>query len=431
MAESTRRNIGAHTQLLNCRFCSSPNLSKILDFDTMPLAGGFLKKEDIPNEELYPLSLAFCRDCALIFVREVIPPETLFKNYFYFSSAIKTLVTHCESFAVEVIERFLKGREKPSVFEIGCNDGVMLKPFAARGVKAVGVDPASNVVASVEQKNFTIIDAFFDEQVGDKVLAEHGQFDAITSSYSFAHIDNMQSVLKGVAKLLKKNGAFMFEVYYLGTMLDEMQYDMIYHEHMSYYSLVAIEKFLAREGMEVFDVKFTPGVRSGAVRFYAQHKEAGRPASAAVYDMRVDEKERGFHKEETFADYGAKVAKTRTQMMGTLNRLKAEGKRIIGYGASGRGTMIMNYCGINTEHLDYIVDDAPAKHGFLTPGTHVEIHPWEKTAQGEQPEYAVLFAWSFMKEVMAKRSEFLSRGGKFIVPLPEVKVVGKDGEERI
>lgn len=395
----------------------------VIDFGSMPLAGGFLKEQDIPREQRYPLDIAFCENCTLLQVPVVIAPEVLFKDYFYFSSAIGTLVEHCSSWARQTYDRYLKEREQPSVFEIGCNDGVMLKPFAALGVTAVGVDPASNVVASVAQDGFTIVDAFLDEAVADVIEAQYGRFDVLLSSYSFAHIDNMTSVLRGVKKLLKEDGVFEFEVYYLGTTIEEMQYDMIYHEHCNYYSLSALEHFFEREDMEICDVTFTPGVRSGAVRFTARHK-GGRPepVSQAVLEMRAQEVRRGYGKRETFEAYGEKIQKTKTDLLAMLDDLKAQGKSIIGYGASGRGTMVMNYCGIDGRYLDYVVDDAPAKHGFFTPGMHVRIEPWERVEQGSRPDYALLFAWSFKKEVLAKRQAYIESGGKFIVPLPDVVI---------
>jgi methylation protein EvaC len=393
----------------------------------MPLAGGFLKEEEIADEQKYPLDISFCENCTLLQVPVVIAPEVLFKDYFYFSSAIGTLVEHCGKWAKDTFEMYLKDKENPSVFELGCNDGVMLKPFAALGVKAVGVDPASNVVASVKQEGFTIVDAFFSDEVAEKIEADHGKFDVITSSYSFAHIDNMASVLAGIKRLLKPDGVFQVEVYYLGTTMEEMQYDMIYHEHCNYYSLSALENFFASVDMEICDVDFTPGVRSGAARFTARHKGGRKePISENVIQMRKDELEKGYGKKETFEAYGSMIQKTKDDMMNLLTDLKAQGKTIIGYGASGRGTMVMNYCGIDGSHLDYVVDDAPAKHGFFTPGTHVKIEPWERTMQGEAPDYAVLFAWSFKKEVLAKREEYVANGGKFIVPLPEVSVEPAD-----
>lgn len=421
-----KRQIGQYLCRQDCRFCGSKNLVKILDFGDVPLAGGFLKEEDFKSEKFYPLELNFCKDCFLIQVSNVVPGEVLFKNYFYFSSAIKTLVGHLSELARETNDRFLKGRKEPSVFEIGCNDGIMLKPFAELGVKAVGIDPATNIVKSVDTKNITIINDFFEKDSAEKIHECHGQFDAILSSYSFAHIDDMNSVMRGVKTLLKDDGVFIFEVYYLGTLIEEMQYDMIYHEHMSYYSLKTLEIFLKKYGMEIFDIKFTPGVRSGAVRFYARNTGKRKESiSDDVKEMMRNEQVRGYGKAETFLGYANKVNKTRDQLMELLHRLKKEQKTVIGYGASGRGTTIMNYCGIDGRFLDYVVDDAPAKHGFFTPGTHVPIKPWDFTKQGKFPEYALLFAWSFINEVKKRREDYLSKGGKFIVPLPEVNVVSR------
>jgi len=234
----------------------------------------------------------------------------------------------------------------------------------------------------------------------------------------------MVSIIKGVKTLLKEDGVFIFEVYSLGTLIDEMQYDMIYHEHLSYYSLKALKLFLKSYGMEIFDVKLIPGVRSGAARFYAQNIGGRNEKVAdAVRQLEEDEIKKGYDKAETYLSYADKVNETRDQLLDLLNRLKSEGKTVIGYGASGRGTTIMNYCGIDTQYLDYVIDDAPAKHGFYTPGTHVPIQPWDFTKQSQFPEYALLFAWSFITEVVKKRSDYLKDGGNFIVPLPKVRIV--------
>jgi SAM-dependent methyltransferase len=416
--------LGTYYTRKNCRFCDGTNLTKILDFGNVPLAGGFLKEEDFKDEKFYPLDLSFCMDCYLVQVTNVVPANVLFENYFYFSSSIGTLVEHCAEFARETMERFLKGVQKPSIFEIGCNDGVLLKPFAAMGVRAIGIDPATNVVNSIMAKDITVINDYFNEEVAGRVRDKYGPFDAILSSYSFAHIDDMVSVMKGVKTLLKDTGVFIFEVYYLGTLIDEMQYDMIYHEHMSYYSLQSLMLFLRQFGMEIFDIKFTPGVRSGAVRFYARNigKRDEKP-TASCEDMMTYEKGKGFDRVETFLSYADKVRGTKEELLKVLDGIKKEGKIVIGYGASGRGTTIMNYCGIDRSYLDYVVDDAPAKHGFFTPGTHVPIYPWEHTKETQFPEYALLFAWSFINEVKKRREDYLKGGGKFIVPLPKVSVV--------
>ena len=413
-------SVGAFTRRKTCRFCEQKHLEKILDFGNVPLAGGFLRPEQFAQEKVYPLDLNFCHDCSLVQVSNVVEAKEMFKNYFYFSSAIQTLVTHCADFAREIVERF----SARSVFEIGCNDGVMLRPLAALGARAVGMDPATNVVNSIKDTNFTVINDFFNESASAKVLEEHGSFDAVVSSYSFAHIDDMISVIKGVKKILKPTGVFVFEVYYLGTLMDEIQYDMIYHEHLSYYSLKAIESFLARFGMMIFDIKFTPGVRSGAVRFYACCQgTGGQQVTEAVILMRQREKEKGYADPKTFIEFGQRVRQSKADLLALLKSLKQEGRSIIGYGASGRGTIVMNYCGIDGKYLDYVVDDAPAKQGYYMPGLHVPIRPWAAT-EDRSADYVLLFAWSFIDEVKQKRADYLRAGGRFIVPLPQVKVIG-------
>lgn len=412
--------IGRYTRRNTCRFCESSRLEKILDFGNVPLAGRFLKSEQFPQEKVYPLDLNFCQDCSLVQVSNVVGAEDLFKNYFYFSSSINTLVTHCVDFAREMVERF----QVKSVLEIGCNDGVLLRPLAALGLSPVGVDPAVNVVNSIKGQNFTVINDFFSESLGSNIRGQYGCFDAVVSMYSFAHIDDMVSIIKGIKKILKPEGVFIFEVYYLGTLIDGLQYDMIYHEHLSYYSLKALDYFLGRFDMEIFDVTFTPDVRSGAMRFYVCNK-GQRPMkpTASVAAMRQRESDKGYADAKTFVAFGQQVMQTKIQLLDLLEKLKHQGKSIIGYGASGRGTTVMNYCGIDGKYLDYVVDDAPAKHGFYTPGTHVAICPWGVTDQ-KWPDYVLLFALSFFEEVKTKRADYLKAGGRFIVPLPQVKVIG-------
>jgi hypothetical protein len=288
----------------------------------------------------------------------------------------------------------------------------------------VGVDPATNVLEASGLPKDMLVNDFFTAAVASRIEEEHGPARAIVSSYSFGHIDDMVEVMEGVRTLLADDGVFVFEIYYLGIMLDELQYDMIYHEHMSYYTLRSLSSFLGRFGMEIFDLQRDP-LRAGTIRFHARKtRSANGPISEAVVALRKYEAERRLDRLETYVAFGDRVQAGKRQLMTLLGRLKQEGRRIIGYGASGRASTIMNYCEIDSRHLDYVVDDAPAKHGMYTPGTHLLIRPWSAVEEGPgRPDFALLFAWSFIEEVRAKRSRFLESGGRFIVPLPEVRVV--------
>lgn len=423
MEQAIQRPLGEFVRHTRCRFCRGSRLVKFLDFGEVPLAGAFLRPQDAAAEKFYPLALHFCSDCTLVQVTDAVPVQTLFSNYFYFSSAIGSLVEHFTELAREVAQCFAPPGRSLAV-EIGCNDGVLLKPLRALGVNALGVDPAVNVVRASGLPPSVIINDCFTQRIARQIRAEHGRADAILSSFSFAHIDDMHQVMNGVRDLLKDDGVFIFEVYYLGIMLDEMQYDMIYHEHMSYYSLLSLSNFFERFGMEIFDVRRSP-LRAGTMRFYARVKGGGdKPISPAVGQLLDYERGRRLQCADTYLGFGAKVAHTRRELLGLLDRLKSENRSIIGYGASGRATTIMTYCGIDRRYLDYVVDDAPAKHGFCTPGTHVPIRPWS-AAQATPPDYALLFAWSFADEVRKRRMDYLQAGGRFIIPLPEPKVIDR------
>lgn len=413
---------GRYTHHATCRFCHAGGLVPFLDFGRVPLAGAFLRAEQIASEKVYPLEVCFCERCLLVQVNNAVPGDVLFRDYFFFSSVMKTLVDHFEALAEEVCERFHAG-ERSLAVEIGCNDGVLLKPLAARGVRCVGVDPATNVVQSVASQKFKIINDFFGERVAQQIRKVHGQADVILSSYSFAHIDDMDDVMRGIQALLKPEGVLIVDIYYLPNLIEGLQYDMIYHEHLNYYSLMALKNFFARFEMEVFDVKDIPGVRGGTVRFYVRRagsrRHAMRPSVARVL---AKEQAMDLDRVETYQAFAKRVYESKAELLALLRRLKRRGHRIVGYGASGRSTTMMNFCGIDRRFLDYVVDDTPAKQGCYTPGTHLLIRPWSATREA-RPDYTLLFAWSFIDEVMRRCADYVQQGGKFIVPLPKVSLV--------
>ena len=406
--------------LSECRFCHNRDmLTPVLDFGEIPLVGAFLTEEEISKEVLYPFTVLFCENCGLVQVKEVVSGETLFNQYFFYSSKIKTLVEHFEGFATDIQSQFQFSTD-PLVVEIGCNDGVMLKPLIKAGVRAIGVDPATNVVESSGWVRPYIINDFFTEKLAKEIRKEHGQANAIVSSFSFAHIDDMDDVMRGVEALLRGDGVLIFEIYYVGIILEELQYDMLYHEHHSYYSLTALQSFLDRYGMEVFEAKRV-SLRAGAIRFFAGRKGV-RHIQESVWDLLRKEIDTGLDKVEAFRSFEDRIHETKTELLALLNHLKGEGKSIVGYGASGRSAIIMNYCGIDDTYLDYIVDDAPAKQDHVMPGVHLPIKSWG-AVERDPPDYLLIFAWSFLDEIKKKRVDYLKRGGQFIIPLPEVEVM--------
>ena len=407
-----------------CAFCDGGDLGAVMDFGPVALAGAFLKREQFAGERKYPLRLFFCRSCFAVQVIDQVPAEVLFSDYFYFSSSIGTLRDHFKVYAAELTRRFLPRPADAAVLEFGCNDGVLLRPLADNGIaKVIGVDPATNVVATIADPRVTVVNDFFTENAAERIVAEHGEIDMVMANNVYAHIPDIQGVTRAVRRVLKPDGVFVFEVHYLGKVVDEMQYDMVYHEHLYYYSLLSAIEHFARYDMVVFDIKPVP-IHAGSMRFYVCKRSSrhAQTISPEVTALRERELTRGFNRYDTFRQFSARVAEQKRDLLGLLESLRKSGKRIAGYGASGRANTMIQYCGITTEHLDYMIDDAPAKIGFFTPGSHFEILPSSVLREPNAPDYLLIFAWSFFAEIRARNQHFLERGGKMILPLPEVSI---------
>lgn len=405
-----------------CRFCNSEKLVKILNLGIMPLAGGFLNsKKEFAKEKFYPLELYFCTTCFLVQTTAVIDENILFKKYFYFSSKIKTLVDHFEK-AAEEFTQYLTNSNSPFVVEIGSNDGSFVHAGLDNGWKIIGVDPASNIVGPLIKKGFPIMNAFFTEKLAHSIIKKHGKADMIFSSNTLAHIEDMHNVIRGILYLLKDEGIFVFEVHYLGNLVKQFQYDMIYHEHQYYYSLHAIRNLVASYNMEIFDIAHIP-IHAGSVRFYVQHKKSKREVRKKVFEELQKEVEWGLTEVKSLKMFKSNIEQKKKNLLYLLHELKKNKKKIAGYGASGRGTIIMNYCNIDHRLLDYVIDDSPVKQGLYTPGNHLKIVSSEILKTKQRPDYILVFAWSFIEEIKKRNREFIRNDGKFILPLPEVKVI--------
>jgi SAM-dependent methyltransferase len=406
-----------------CAFCDGTSLDLVIDLGEVALAGAFLREAEFEAEDHYPLRVFFCTDCYAVQVVDRVSADVLFDDYFYFSSSIQTLRDHFQAYAREVVSRFLEPGNA-TVLEFGCNDGVLLKPLADLGVaRVIGVDPAKNVIASIADPRLTLINDFFNERVAADVLLEYGPVDLVLANNVYAHVPDIQGITRAVRTVLADEGVFVFEVHYLGRVIDEMQYDMIYHEHLYYYSLLSAMSHFAMHDMVVFDVEPVP-IHAGSLRFYVAKKESSHASSVSerVRDLERQERARGFDRSQTFQRFSGSVQGQRDALLTLLRRLRSEGASIAGYGASGRANTMIQYCGIDSSLIDYVIDDAPAKQGFFTPGSHLPIRSRD-ILQTSAPDYVLIFAWSFLDEIRARIPEFEKAGGRLIVPLPKVTVI--------
>lgn len=403
-----------------CRFCFNQLSKPVINLGLMPLAGGFLKSEKI-KEKYYPLELSFCQNCLLLQSINVINKNKLFKNYFYFSSKIKTLVNYFNQVAHEIKKGF-KNPKNVSILEIGSNDGALLSKLSNLGFKVLGVEPAVNIVKNISNKNTKTINAYFTYPLAKKISKKYKKFDAIVSFNALAHIENMHSVMKGIKCLLKKDGILEFGVHYLGKLIEDRQFDMIYHEHQYYYSVIALKKFLTLYDMEIYDVKQT-NVHGGSIIVFAQNKNYGTKKITKNVE-KIIKKEFGMDLDQisTYTSFMETVKDSKLNLLKLLKKLIAQHQTIAGYGASGRGTIMTNYCKLKKNLINYVIDDAPAKKGLYTPGNHLKIFPSSILYGRHKPDYILLFAWAFNDEIKKRHRKFIKNGGKFIIPLPKVTI---------
>jgi SAM-dependent methyltransferase len=415
--------VANHTTRNTCAFCDSALLEEIIDFGHVALAGAFLKPEGFQAEQLFPLRVNYCPDCFALQVIDIVDPAVLFVNYFYFSSAIPSLRDHFVDYANEVVPRFLDPSHATAV-EIGCNDGILLKPIADHGVRTViGVDPATNIVKAINDPRITVINTFFGNSVAQEIREHHGPAQLIVANNVYAHIPAINDATAGIANLLDANGVFVFEAHYLGSVVNGLQYDMIYHEHLYYYSLISLENHLSHHGLVVFDLKAI-GIHGGSMRFYICKNTAlrAKAISANVTRVRKEELDRGYNRVECFQRFASDIALRKRRLMGILEDARRNGLRVAGYGASGRANTIIQYCGITRDHLEYMIDDASAKWGYSTPGSHIEIRSRE-CLKTDKPDYLLVFAWAYLNEIAKNCRDYLEQGGKLLTPLPEVRML--------
>ncbi len=379
----------------------------------MPHAGNYLTEKELGQEYFYPLRIYFCRKCGLVQNLDLIPQKVLFEKYFYLSSV--SLSGYFQKYANEMKKRFLK--KKSFIVEIGSNDGVLLLPLKKMGYKVLGVDPARNIAKVAEKKGVKTIVDYFGDKTAKNIVKEYGKADMILANNVLAHIDDMNNVFKGIIKLLNPKGILVFEVHYLADLLEKMQYDFFYGEHLSYYSLYSLVPFLSKYDLEIFDVKRIP-IHSGTIRIFVKFKNHhSRKVNKRVVELIKSETKSEIFKESYLRDFSKKVYKHKLELRKLLLNIKRSNQRIAGYGAGGRANTLSNFCGIDNNMLDYIVDDSPERQGKYTPGTHIPIvSPY--VFRKDTIRNTLIFAWDYKDSIIEKEKDYLKKGGRFIIPLP-------------
>lgn len=405
--------------MVTCRTCKNSDLKKFLSLGDSPLANNFLSKEQVGSEEFFPLDLYFCDKCGLVQLGYVVPAEKMYSNYLYIPSTSETLVTHFAQMADDIIERFQLS-SNDMVVDVGGNDGTLLKNFLNHGIRTLNVEPADNIAKISEEAGIETVVDYFNEETARRIGEKMGKTKVIIGTNVFTHIDDLDSFLKGVDVLLDGNGVLVVEVYYLGDLIQHKSFDIVYHEHLSYFTAYSLDQLFKRYNLHLFDVKKIP-VHGGSLRVFVS-KPGAYEKSASVDEMINLERNSGLTSLEAYANFADNVALIKQNVLSLIEKLKSEGKRIVGYGAPAKSTTLLNYFGIGKEILEYIVDKSPLKQNRYTPGTHIPIYPPEKLLE-DKPDYVLILAWNIADEIIKQQSKYKELGGKFIIPIPEPVIV--------
>lgn len=402
---------------IKCALCGSEEVETVLDLGEMPLANAFLDAKSLDEEEArFPLAVNFCRKCFSVQLQYVVDGEVLFKNYHYATSASKPLVDHFFALGDEIARDYVASPED-FVVEVGSNDGCLLSRIKDK-CRVLGIDPADNIAEiAISQKIPTITD-FFSTALAKKIRLNTGPAKVVVANNVMAHIDDLRDVFAGVKELLADDGQFIFEVHWVGNLLTEGGFDQIYHEHLYYHSLHALKTLLESLGMVVNDIKLIP-IHGESMRVYAGKSGESTNAVREFLDREV---KMGLTDSATYRDFSNKIEANKKKLLELLSGLKMEGKKIVGYGAPAKGNTLLNYFGIGPEVLDYLTDTTVQKQGTYTPGTRVQVVSPENL-KTDVPDYVLLLSWNYADAILEKEKDLRERGVKFIIPVPEVRIV--------
>ena len=407
--------------MINCRFCHAELHRTFLDLGMSPLCESFLTEDQLNQmEPFYPLHAYVCEQCLLVQVCDYVAPESIFSEYAYFSSYSDSWLAHARRYTDAVIAR-LGLDHRSLVVELGSNDGYLLQFFVARAIPVLGIEPARNVAQAAVAKGVPTLVSLFGRMVASQLVAEGKRADLIVGNNVLAQVPDPNDFVAGVKQLLKAQGVVTIEFPHLLRLMEDNQFDTIYHEHFSYFSLLSANAIFRAHGLTLFDVEELP-THGGSLRIYACHvDDDSRPPTDRLSALLAREAAAGLNQLERYRSFPEQVHETKRRLLEFLIAAKRRGKSIAGYGAPGKGNTLLNYCAIRSDFLDYTVDRNPYKHGRFTPGTHIPIYPPDRIHE-TRPDYVVILPWNLKDEIMDQMAVIRSWGGQFVVPIPDVKV---------
>ena len=403
----------------SCRACSNSKLDLVLSLGKTPLANRLLTEQQLTeNEPIYPLDVVSCPHCSLVQITETIPPEVLFKDYFYLSSFSDTVLKNAEIITNYIIDKYPLNQDS-LVIEIASNDGYLLQNYQHKNIPVLGIEPAENIAKiSREKKGINTISKFFNVELAKKLKAENKQASIIHANNVLAHVADLNGVVEGINILLKYDGIAIIEVPYVKDLIDNCEFDTIYHEHLCYFNLTALDNLFTSHSLTIFDVERIP-IHGGSLRLFIGKNKLQLDRAKKLLKEEFYGGINQFNYYQNFADT---VEKLKNNLLQLLQQLKAENKTIAVYGASAKGSTLLNYFRLGKETIDFVVDRSVIKQGHYTPGTHLPIYDPHKLLE-IMPDYVLLLTWNFADEILQQQIEYRNKGGKFIIPIPELKII--------
>ena len=410
-----------HHRRDSCRACGQGSLRGFLRLGPTPLANSFLRSpEEFASERSYPLDVFYCETCSLVQLADVVNPEILFRDYIYVTGTSETIRNHNKEYARTVSDLLgLSGDD--TVIEVASNNGSLLDCFRSLGINTLGIEPAENIAAIANANGIRTINKFFDSHTAAEIRDAYGTAAAVIGNNVLAHVDDPQDFLRGCKTLISPKGLVIIEVPYLKEFVESVEFDTVYHEHLCYFSVTSLLRLFENAGLSIIRVDQVP-VHGGSLRVFAGHREAYPSHSSEVLEIAEEEASEGLTDLGTYNDFAERVAKLKENLVRLLRDLRSDGKSVAAYGAPAKGNTLLNYCGIDTSLIEFTVDKNALKVGSYTPGAHLPVLPVSELL-ARQPDFVLILAWNFADEIIAQQQEYRSRGGQFIIPIPEPRIV--------